>query len=188
MYNIIIHHKDSNVNLDELMGAHVKVPYVVKPPSHPLEWLLLDDDMEITPSGLMFSVYAFEPTVEEGVMIYILDPVSFDFINQFTRERAKEAIEDRLRAFSEHEDPIRALWMNRDVSKAEVYWSWLAYGLAAEGTVAGVDYYSTEWDGKTIPVIHYTRSHVFYGYIQGFLDGREQQREEFRGQLRLVKG
>lgn len=188
MYYIVVHHKGSKVVLDDFVGAHVKVPYVITPPAHPLEWLLLDDDMEITPSGLMFSVYAHEPTVEEGVKIFILDPVGYDFINQFTRERAKEAIMDRLRAFSEHEDPIRALWMGRDVSKGEVYWSWLAYGLAAEGTVDVIDYYSTEWEGKTIPVLHYTQSQVFYGYISGFLDGREQRREELRGQLQLVKG
>lgn len=187
MYSIIVHHKDSDVNLDEFMGAHVKVPYVIKPPTHPLEWLLLDDDMGVTPTGLMFSAYAHEPQPEEGVLIFILDPVSHDFINQFTRKRAREAIIDRLLAFRGHEDPIRTLWRGRDVPVEEVYWSWLAYGLIAEGTTDDISYHVTTWGDKQIPVLHYATSQVFYGYIRGFLDGREQRREELRGQLQLIK-
>ena len=184
----VVYKEDSQVNREDLVGAHVGSMVVNITPPHPLEWLLLEEGMEVKPSGLMFQAFAAAPTVEDGAKIFLLDPIGFDFINQFTRERAKERLTDILRQFSEHEDPIPAMWNGREVSQEEVYWTWLAFGLAAEGSVNVIDYYSTEWEGKEIPVLHYTRSVVFHSYINGFISGLAERRKERFGKLTLVKG
>lgn len=184
----VVYKEDNPVNREELVGAHIGKTFVNITPPHPLEWLLLDDGMDVGTSGFMFQTFISNPTVEEGVKIFLLDHIGFDFINQFTRERAKERLTDILRQFREHEDPLPVMWGDREVSQEEIYWAWLAFGLSAESGVNVIDYYITEWENKEVPVLHYTRSLVFHGYANGFIEGMAERRKEQFGTLSLVEG